>query len=73
MADKVKYTGNQMDTALNCKNEYANMYLTFLFPVFLMLSVPFGAAALFDRDPTWKPVSHNDSTTLADIEKTVGS
>ena len=49
------------------------MYLTFLFPVFLMLSVPFGAAALFDRDPTWKPVSHNDSTTLADIEKTVGS
>ena len=47
-----------------------NLATLFLFPVFLMLSVPLGAAALFDRDPKWKPVSHNNSTTLADIEKT---
>ena len=47
-----------------------NLATLFLFPVFLMLTVPLGAAALFDRDPKWKPVPHNDCTALADIEKT---
>lgn len=44
-----------------------------LFPVFLMISAPLAAAALFDRTPKWKPVPHNNTTALADIEENIAA
>lgn len=40
-----------------------------LFPVFLMISLPLSVAALFERKPEWKPVPHESSTRISDIEK----
>ena len=45
-----------------------NLATLFLFPCFLMLSMPLSAIALFDRCPEWKPIPHHENTALPDIE-----
>ena len=50
-------------------NPLKNLATLFLFPYFLMLSVPLSLIALFDRNPQWKPIPHSDPTTLETLEK----
>ena len=49
-------------------NPLKNLWTIFLFPYFLLISMPFAILALFDRNPKWKPIPHNDSTTIELLE-----
>ena len=51
-------------------NPLKNLWTLFLFPYFLLLSMPFAVPALFDMRPKWKPIPHTDCTTIEEIENT---
>ena len=50
-------------------NPLKNLWTVLLFPFFLLLSMVLAVPALFDRNPKWKPIPHNDSTTIEALER----
>lgn len=49
-------------------NPLKNLYTLFLFPFFLLLSMPLSFPALFDTGAKWKPIPHTDATTIDELE-----
>ena len=45
-----------------------NLSTVFLFAPFLFLSFVFGVAAIFVRHPKWRPIRHEDSTSISELE-----
>lgn len=45
-----------------------NLTTVFLFAPFLFLSFVFGVAALFVRHPKWRPIRHEDVTSISELE-----